>query len=76
MSKRTSLSRMGRVLSRCDRWEEALASFDRSQEAFLDVMANLYLSRAELMLELGDTSMSAACCARALDIYRETDHRL
>jgi tetratricopeptide (TPR) repeat protein len=51
--------------------------FNIAQEhGLLDVMANIYLSRAELLLELGDSSMAASCCARALDVHRKTENRL
>ena len=61
-------------------WKLAMESFERAFELVedlgrLDVMASIYLSRAELLLDLGDTSMAATCCSRALDIYLETkDH--
>ena len=35
-----------------------------------------YRCRAELLLELGDSSMAATCCARALEIYRQMGNRL
>ena len=62
-------------------WGAAMQCYERGFEAaheqgMLEVMANIHLSRAELLLELGDTSMVAICCARALDIYRKTGNRL
>jgi len=62
-------------------WNTAMECYEQGFEiaqrhGFLDVMANIYLSRAELLLELGDSSMVAICCARALDIYRKTENRL
>lgn len=62
-------------------WNAAMDCFERGfeiaqEKGLLDVMANIYLSRAELLLELGDTSMVAICCARALDIYKKTENRL
>ncbi len=61
-------------------WKAATDSFERGfaiahEQSRLDVLANISLSRAELMLELGDTLMSASCCMQALDVYREIrDH--
>ena len=39
-------------------------------------MANIHLSMAEVMLEMGNNMMVPMCCARALDIYRKTGDRL
>ncbi|MDP6041312.1 MAG: tetratricopeptide repeat protein [Candidatus Latescibacteria bacterium] len=39
-------------------------------------MANIHLSMAEVMLEMGNSMMVPMCCARALDIYRKTGDRL
>jgi len=62
-------------------WNAAMECYEQGFEiarehGIWDVMANIYLSRAELLLELGDSSMVALCCARALDIYRKTENRL
>jgi tetratricopeptide (TPR) repeat protein len=62
-------------------WNAALDCYEQGFEiaqghGIWDVMANIHLSRAELLLELGDSSMVAICCARALDIYRKTENRL
>ena len=62
-------------------WKTAMDCYERGfgiaqRLGTLDVMANIYLSRAELLLELGDSSMAASCCARALDVYRKTGNRL
>ena len=57
-------------------WKAAMACYEQAfnlaePAGHLEVMANIYVSRAELLLELGDTSMAATCCGRALDIYLE-----
>jgi tetratricopeptide (TPR) repeat protein len=62
-------------------WNAAMECYERGfdiaqEHGLLDIMANIYLGRAEMMLELGDTSMVALCCARAMDIYRKTENRL
>jgi tetratricopeptide (TPR) repeat protein len=62
-------------------WPSAMESFEKGfeeaqAEGLLDVMANIHLSRAELLLELGDGSMVALCCARALDIFKKIEDRL
>jgi tetratricopeptide (TPR) repeat protein len=62
-------------------WKTAMDCYERGfgmaqKLGALDVMANIYLSRAELLQELGDSSLAASCCARALDIYRKTGNRL
>ena len=62
-------------------WNAAMDSYERGYDiaqdkGLLDVMANIMLSRAELLLELGDTAIAAHCSARALDIYRKTEDHL
>lgn len=62
-------------------WNAAMDCYSRSFEIAqahqqLDVMANVYLSQAELLLDLGDSSMVTACCVRALEIYRRIGNRL
>lgn len=62
-------------------WNAAMDCYERGfeiaqEKGLLDVMANIYMSRAELLLELGDTSMVALCCARALDICKKTENHL
>ncbi|OGG56205.1 MAG: hypothetical protein A3F84_16435 [Candidatus Handelsmanbacteria bacterium RIFCSPLOWO2_12_FULL_64_10] len=62
-------------------WNAAMECYEQAfgiaqEQGLLDVMANIHLSRAELLLELGDSSMVAICCARALDIFRKTENRL
>ncbi|MSS72480.1 MAG: tetratricopeptide repeat protein [Candidatus Latescibacteria bacterium] len=43
---------------------------------FLNIMAIIYLNRAELMLEWEDSSMAASFCAKALDICRKIEDHL
>jgi tetratricopeptide (TPR) repeat protein len=67
---------LGMTYAAQQNWKGAMSSYEQALElaqkmGMLDVVANVYLSRAELLLELGDTSMAASCCALALDIYRE-----
>ena len=38
-------------------------------------MANIHLSMAELMLEMGNSMMVPFCCTRALDIYKKTGNQ-
>lgn len=62
-------------------WNAAMDCYSRSFEIAqehqqLDVMANVYLSQAELLLDLGDSSMVAAFCVRALEIYRKIGNHL
>ena len=62
-------------------WNAAMACYEQAfgiaqEHGMVDVMANVHLSRAELLLELGDSSMVAICCARALDIYRKTENHI
>jgi tetratricopeptide (TPR) repeat protein len=62
-------------------WQEAMSCYSRSFEMAqannqLDVMANTYLSQAELLLDLGDSSMVTACCVRALEDYQQIGDRL
>ncbi|MFH0946319.1 MAG: tetratricopeptide repeat protein, partial [Planctomycetota bacterium] len=62
-------------------WASAMKCFEKGfeeaqTEGLLNVMANIHLSRAELLLELGDSSMVALCCARALDIFKKIEDRL
>ena len=62
-------------------WNAAMGCYEQAfeiaqEQGMLDVMANIHLSRAELLLDLGDSSMVAICCARALDIFRKTENRL
>ena len=38
-------------------------------------MANIHLSMAELMLEMGNSMMVPFCCSRALDIYKKTGNQ-
>jgi tetratricopeptide (TPR) repeat protein len=72
---------MGMTHAKKENWREATQCYEKAFEiahevGSLDVVANIYLSRAELMMALGDTSMSATCCALALDIYRQTGDKL
>ena len=62
-------------------WKAAMTSYDQGlntaeKNQQLDVVANIHLARAELLLELEDTSLVALCCAHALDICRQTGDRL
>lgn len=62
-------------------WNAAMDCYERGfgiarENGFLDTMAEIYLGRAELLLELGDLSMVALCCARARDIFRRIEDRL
>jgi tetratricopeptide (TPR) repeat protein len=62
-------------------WDQAMASYENGfrlaeQNQQLDVMANIHLSRADTLLDLGDGSMVALCCTRALDICKEIEDRL
>ncbi len=38
-------------------------------------MANIHLSMAEVMLEMGNSMMVPFCCSRALDIYKKTGNQ-
>ncbi|MBT3605535.1 MAG: tetratricopeptide repeat protein [Candidatus Latescibacteria bacterium] len=62
-------------------WTSAMDAYEKGFEAaqksgHLDIMANVHLSMAEVMLEMGNSMMVPMCCARALDIYRKTGDRL
>jgi tetratricopeptide (TPR) repeat protein len=62
-------------------WDQAMACYENGfrlaeKNRQLDVMANIHLSRADALLDLGDGSMVALCCTRALDICKETEDRL
>jgi tetratricopeptide (TPR) repeat protein len=41
----------------------------------LVVMANIHLSMAEVLLEMGNSVMVPFCCSRALDIYKKTGNQ-
>ena len=56
-------------------WHLSLENLERSfqiaePEGLQDLMANIYLCRAVVYLELKDTMMAAPCCTRALEIYK------
>ena len=62
-------------------WTLAMDAYEKGFEVaqksgHLDIMANIHLSMAEVMLEMGNSMMVPMCCARALDIYRKTGDRL
>jgi tetratricopeptide (TPR) repeat protein len=71
---------LGMTQADCENWTAAMNAYEKGFEAaqadnHLDVMANIHLSMAEVMLEMGNSMMVPMCCARALDIYRKTgDH--
>ena len=62
-------------------WNAAMKCYElgfeiaRENQQF-DVMANIHLARAEVLLELGDTSLVALCCARAFDVCRKIGNRV
>ncbi len=56
-------------------WDAALDCYGRSleiaqKEGQIEIEANVCLSRAELLVDMGDSSKAANWCERALDIYR------
>lgn len=61
-------------------WTSAMDCYERGFEVaqkhdHLGTMANIHLSMAEVLLQMGNSLMVPLCCARALDIYRKTgDH--
>ena len=62
-------------------WNAAMACFDSAynladEQGQLDVVANVLLSRAEMLLDLGDCSMSASFCGRVLEVYKKTGNRI
>jgi len=64
-----------------ENWTSAMDAYEKGFEVaqkngHLDLMANIHLSMAEVMLEMGNSMMVPMCCARALDIYRKTGDRL
>ena len=64
-----------------EHWTSAMDAYEKGFEvaqahSHLDIMANIHLSMAEVMLEMGNSMMVPMCCARALDIYRKTGDRL
>jgi tetratricopeptide (TPR) repeat protein len=70
-------------MANCDQenWTSAMDMYEKGFEVanrngHLDIMANVHLSMAEVMLEMGNSVMVPMCCARALDIYRQTGDRL
>jgi tetratricopeptide (TPR) repeat protein len=72
---------LGNTYANRQEWDQAMASYENGfrlaeQIQQLDVMANIHLSRADTLLDLGDGSMVALCCIRALDICRELEDRL
>lgn len=72
---------LGKTCADLERWTSAMDAYEKGFEVaqannHLDVMANIHLSMAEVMLEMGNSMMVPMCCARALDIYRKTGDRL
>ena len=62
-------------------WNAAMDCYERGfevaqREGYIDVMANIHLGMAEVLLELGNSVMVPFCCARALDTYRKLGDRL
>ncbi len=62
-------------------WQSAMDTYERGfklaqAQGHIDVMANIHLGSADVLLELGGTSMALCYCARALDIYRQVGDRL
>ena len=63
-----------------ENWTSAMDMYEKGFEiaqkkGHLDIMAHVHLSMAEVMLEMGNSMMVPMCCARALDIYRQTGDR-
>lgn len=71
---------LGMTYADLEDWTSAMDAYEKGFEVaqkngHLDIMANIHLSMAEVMLEMGNSMMVPMCCARALDIYRKTgDH--
>ena len=72
---------LGMTYADLEDWTSAMDAYEKGFEvaqksSHLDIMANIHLSMAEVMLEMGNSMMVPMCCARALDIYRKTGDRL
>ena len=62
-------------------WASAMDCFEKGfkqaqAQGQIDVMANIHLGTAEVLLELGGTTMALCYCSRALDIYRQVGDRM
>lgn len=71
---------LGMALADAKDYTAAMDSYERGFEVARKVdhlvcMANIHLSMAELMLEMGNSMMVPFCCSRALDIYKKTGNQ-
>jgi len=62
-------------------WAAAMSCYAKAHhlaelDGALGLIANIYLNRAELLLELWDAALAAPACAHALDTYKKIDDRL
>ena len=76
-----SYANMGMTYADKREWATAMSCYEKAfhlaeEDGALELIANIHLSRAELLLELGDSALAAPACAKALDIYRQTNDRL
>ena len=85
MDNPTSLAKtyhnIGMLHMDCERWTEALDSFEQSLEITtehgeLGMMSITYLNKAEVYFALSDLSVAASYCGKALRIFEELADKL
>ena len=72
---------LGRTYANKKDWSAAMDALEQGFEVaqkhdYLETMANIHLSMADVLLELGNSLMVPFCCARALDIYKKLGNHL
>ncbi len=72
---------LGRTYAEKKDWGAAMDALEQGFEVaqkhdYLETMANIHLSMADVLLELGNSLMVPFCCARALDIYKKLGNHL
>ena len=76
----TAYHNLGMTQADLKDYTAAMDSYEKGFEVAREVdhlvaMANIHLSMAELMLEMGNSMMVPFCCSRALDIYKKTGNQ-